>query len=196
MSSGCWGLKSRDPWTPEALGPQDALRPAPSIHRFSLSLTGTSCGLSLAAASRAATLYASPARPDPLQESTAPRLVPEAPPPRGLAFVPWAWMGWAGWLRSLDCPAVRAGWGPGAGLWRNKGLIRAWMPPTIGYLKPTPQAPPGSGSGSFIVRCGRRFPGWSPYSPSLTFSSSIGLRTPRGHEVSNLRAPDGREGHA
>lgn len=126
-------------------------------------------------------LRASSALRDPLQESTAPRLVPRPPPPRGSAFVPWEWMGWV-WPAAqggLSSGRKRVGFGGGAAAEQRAGKCVGY-PPRAEHLKSTGFSPS-------IVQKGVGFQGRSSPAPPPTFSSSIRRRTsrrPRGPQPS------------
>ena len=116
-------------------------------------------------------LGASTALPDPVQESTALRLVPRTPPPA--AFVPWEPVGWV-WL------AGRAGWTvqrseEGGVRRRGCGRTKTWKtcgpPPTTERLTVT--------LGSVHLLSTKGTGPQTPPAPPLTFSSSTRRRKPR-----------------
>lgn len=148
-----WGLKSRDPGPPNPRspgGPSSCPQHPPAL-RF-VSVKGL-LPLTAVAASRGGATSASPPAPsDSVQESPASWLVPKTPPPLGLAFVSWEWMGWV-WLSAQGySPAVRTrvgSWGRGCG--RTKGSQMYGITPTAEFLKITPPSLSLSGFRSSIV---------------------------------------------
>ena len=133
------GLKGRDPTHLRPKGPRVPSAPPPGYVRplFCLRqgpLAPFLCGCGIRGPGH---LGASTALPDPVQESTALRLVPRTPPPA--AFVPWEPVGWV-WL------AGRAGWTvqrseEGGVRRRGCGRTKSWKtcgpPPTTERLTVT-----------------------------------------------------------
>ena len=93
---GVWRVETLDTQGPRAPGCPVPRPQHPPVLSF----------VSAAASRDEATSAPPPVLPDPLQESTAPRLVPRTPPARGLTFVPWEWLGWEWLAAQCDCPAV------------------------------------------------------------------------------------------